>query len=45
MKFPITTRSYNNSRTGLNNQETDLTPATVGSRGIAKKRGRVRVRR
>jgi len=36
MKFPITTRSYNNSRTGLNDQETDLTPASVGTRGIAK---------
>jgi hypothetical protein len=36
MKVAITTRSYNNSRTGVNDSETDLTPASVGARGIAK---------
>jgi outer membrane protein assembly factor BamB len=36
MKFPVTTRSYNNARTGLNDHEPDLTPDAVGSRGIAK---------
>ena len=36
MKFPVTTRSYNNARTGVNDAETELTPASVGARGIAK---------
>jgi hypothetical protein len=36
MKFPVITRSYNNARTGVNDQESELTPDRVGSRGIAK---------
>lgn len=30
----VTTRSYDNARSGANTQETVLTPAAVGSRGI-----------
>jgi hypothetical protein len=36
MKVAIPTRSYDNSRTGVNDSETELTPASVGARGIAK---------
>jgi hypothetical protein len=36
MKFAVTTRSYDNARTGVNAAESVLTPASVGSRGIAK---------
>jgi outer membrane protein assembly factor BamB len=36
MKPPVLTRSYNNSRTGVNDQESVLTPDAVGTRGIAK---------
>jgi PQQ enzyme-like repeat protein len=36
MKLPVTTRSYNNSRTGVNDRETELTPTSVGTRGITK---------
>jgi hypothetical protein len=36
MKPAVNTRSYNNSRTGVNDQESQLTPDAVGTRGIAK---------
>lgn len=36
MKVSVTTRSYNNARTGVNANETQLTPDLVGTRGIAK---------
>jgi len=32
----VTTRSYDNARTGVNARETELTPTAVGTRGIAK---------
>jgi outer membrane protein assembly factor BamB len=34
MKFAVTTRSYDNLRSGANTQETVLTPAAVRARGI-----------
>jgi len=36
MSFAITTRSYDNSRSGANVEETILTPAAVGTRGIKR---------
>ncbi|MGC9944939.1 MAG: PQQ-binding-like beta-propeller repeat protein [Bryobacteraceae bacterium] len=36
MSFAITTRSYDNSRSGANTNETTLTPAAVGTRGIKR---------
>lgn len=36
MSFAVTTRSYDNSRSGTNVHETVLTPEAVGTRGIKK---------
>lgn len=36
MGISVTTRSYDNARTGVNPHEAELTPAAVGTRGIAK---------
>ena len=36
MPVSVLTRSYNNARTGVNDQETILTPNLVGTRGITK---------
>ena len=36
MSFAVTTRSYDNLRSGANTHETILTPAAVGSRGIKR---------
>jgi hypothetical protein len=36
MAVSVLTRSYNNARTGVNQQETILNPTVVGTRGLAK---------